>query len=253
MSTFDQLNLRPQEKRILVVVGFLIFVVLNWMFVKPLFGQLGAAQEELAKARKTQERYQAEIAKTPTYKAAEESLKTRGSEILNEPLQLQKIIEQYIVSSGLEVSRRTAVAPSSRGLLGKTNQFFEDQGFSIDFNSYSTNLIEFLVGLASGNNMIRVLDMNLKPDGTGTRLLGTIVFVASYQSKAPTRSAAAMAKPSGGAASQPATGGAAPAEKPKAFAAPKTKTIDAPPPVTTRPTNSPATKPLTNAPKAMKK
>ena len=49
-NPLDQLNLRPQERRILVVVLFLVFVVLNVMFVRPLFGQFGEMQLELAKA-----------------------------------------------------------------------------------------------------------------------------------------------------------------------------------------------------------
>ena len=39
-NPFDQLNLRPQERRVLVIVGLIIFVVLNILFVRPLFGEL---------------------------------------------------------------------------------------------------------------------------------------------------------------------------------------------------------------------
>lgn len=223
MSALDQLNLRPQEKRILVVVGFLIFVVLNWMFVRPLFGQFGAAQNELAKARKTQETYQAEIAKTPTYQAAKQNLSKQGSEVLTEELQLQRLVDQHITAAGIDVSRRQA---GMRAAPGRTNQFFEDQGFTIDFSTYSTNLVEFLVGLASGNNMVRVQEMNLRPDGTGTRLSGSLLFVASYQKKAPPRAAVGRATASGAqSTSAPTTNRPAPApEQPKTVGLSRPKT-----------------------------
>jgi hypothetical protein len=183
MKIFDQLNLRPQERRIIVVVSILIFIVLNWIFVRPLFGQWSAVQEELAKTRRTLERYQAEIAKSPSYQRLEDELKKSGSQVLSEELQLQRIIDQQATASGVAISR---YAPGVRS-TGRTNQFFEDQGLTIDFNTYSTNMVEFLVGLASGNSAIRVQEMNLKPDPSGTRLVGNILFVASYQKKTPTR------------------------------------------------------------------
>jgi hypothetical protein len=238
MSVLDQLNLRPQERRILVVVGFLIFVVLNWMFVRPLFGQWAAGQEELAKTRRTQERYQAEINKAPTYKALEDSLKKAGNEVLTEELQLQRIvIEQYANASGVSYSRSV---PGTRPTSGRTNQFFEDQGLTVDFNTYSTNFVEWLVGLATGNNMIRVQEMNLKPDPSGHRLSGSILFIASYQKKtAPKTSttpsgATTVARAPSAGTNTPSTNKAA-----QPFSAPKT----------TIKTNSAANRPATNTTK----
>ena len=49
-NPFDQLNLRPQERRILVIVGLIIFIVLNVLLVTPLFGQLAAAEGQLDKS-----------------------------------------------------------------------------------------------------------------------------------------------------------------------------------------------------------
>src|SRR5436190_2066563 len=40
-SMFDKLNLRPQERRLVVFVGIVIFVVVNVVFVYPIFGDYG--------------------------------------------------------------------------------------------------------------------------------------------------------------------------------------------------------------------
>lgn len=187
-NVFDQLNLRPQERRVVVIVGVLVFVVLNWMFVRPLFGQLGETQNELAKTRRTQKKYEDEIAKEKSYRALEAKLKTEGSDVLTEELQLSRIVEQHATAAGFVPGRSV---PGVRMSGSRTNQFFEDQGLTIDFNTYSTNIVEFLVGMASGNSMIRVQEMNLKPDPSGTRLSGSLLFIASYQKKAPLRASVA--------------------------------------------------------------
>ena len=246
MSLFDKLNLRPNERRILVVVGFLIFVVLNWTFVRPLFGQWDKAQKDLEAARETQKKYQAEIAKAPSYKAMEEELRNEGNEVLSEQLQLQRIVvEQYAAAAGIIPTIR----PTPLNASSNTNQFFENQVLVVDFTAFSTNFVEWLVGLATGNNMIRVEDMTLKTDAPGQKLSGSIEFVASYKKKAGARGTAAMGAISPSATSANAGGRTPPA----GWAAPSSGSS------TNRPaTNSPAikpstTKPSTNATKPPKK
>jgi len=197
MSPLEQLNLRPQERRVLVVVGFLCFLALNWIFVWPLFGQWGVVRNDLEKTQRTLQRYTDEVAKTATYEALEKKLKSTGSEVLNEELALQRIVDTQARAANVQVSRYT---PGVRSNTGRTNQFFEDQGLSIDFSTGGKELVEFLVGMASGNSMVRVQDMSLRPDPSQTRLVGNILFVASYQkkpAKAVIPSATTTAKPPG--------------------------------------------------------
>lgn len=222
-SVFDKLNLRPQERRVVVIVLVLVFIVLNWIFVFPLFGQLGASENDMIKVQGTLKKYQDEIGKEKGYRALETKLKTEGSDVLTEELQLQRIVEQHATASGVGISR---YAPGVRLAGGRTNQFFEDQGLTIDFNTFSTNLVEFLVSMASGNSMIRVQEMNLKPDPSATRLSGSLLFIASYQRKAPLRPAVAAtgAKPASTPTASAAKPGATP---PKTNAAAKSTT---PPP-----------------------
>jgi hypothetical protein len=145
-------------------------------------------------------------------------LKGEGGDVLTEELQLQRIVDNQARASGVMVSR---YAPGVRAASGRTNQFFEDQGLSIDFTAGGKELVEFLVGLAAGNSMIRVQDVNLRPDGTGTRLAGNIQFIASYQRKAPIKAVSTVSgAPIKPAATVPPKTNAA-ASKPKTNAPPK--------------------------------
>src|SRR3954471_11963357 len=131
-NPFDQLNLRPPERRILVIVGLIIVVVLNILFVRPVFGELGIAENTLEKSRRTLAKYEAEIKKAPNLEQIENRLKQEGMSVLSEELQLQRIVNDQAIAAQVQVSRST---PSTRPLTGRTNQFFEDQSLSIDFTS----------------------------------------------------------------------------------------------------------------------
>src|SRR5205085_7317759 len=160
-NPFDQLNLRPQERRVIVIVGLITFVVLNFLLVTPLFGQLGTAENQLEKSRRTLAKYEAEIAKAPQLERIEQRLKKEeGAEVLTEELQLQRIIDKQAQAANVQVSRYN---PVMRTQIGRTNQFFEDQGLTIDFTTGGKELVEFLIGMASGNSMVHVQDMTLRP------------------------------------------------------------------------------------------
>ena len=211
-NPFDQLNLRPQERRILVVVGLIIFIVLNFLLVTPLFGQLAAAEGQLEKSKRTLAKYENEIGQSSTLQRTEERLRKEGGDVLSQELQLQRIVNDQAIAANVQVSRYN---PVMRTQIGRTNQFFEDQGLTIDFTTGGKELVEFLVGLASGNSMVHVQDMTLRPVAGGTRLGGNILFVASYQKKNPT-----PAPPQSGSQPKPTTKTNAPATT--AAPAPKT-------------------------------
>ena len=227
-NPFDQMNLRPQERRILVVVGLIIFVVLNFLLVTPLFGQLGQSEFALDKSKRTLAKYEAEIAKTPNLERIEKRLKEEGGTVLSEELQLQRIVNNQAIAAGVQVSRSD---PVLRPQVGRTNQFFEDQGLRIDFTSGGKELVDFLVGMASANSMVHVHDMTLRPVAGGTRLGGNVVFVASYQKK----NAPATGAVGSGAAPRPATKttnvvAGPPKTNPPAPKTNASKTITTPPP-----------------------
>ena len=92
-SIFDKLNLRPQERRLVVIVGMVIFVLLNMWFVWPYFDDWGTTKGEIERNRTTLQRYNTEIANKTKYEGRLRELETTGSEMLGNELELQRIVE----------------------------------------------------------------------------------------------------------------------------------------------------------------
>ncbi|HYE32317.1 MAG TPA: hypothetical protein VEH27_12870 [Methylomirabilota bacterium] len=219
-SIFDKLNLRPQERRIVVGVGVLVFVIINIMFVWPQFSQWGEVQNQMGRSQSTFDRYQKELANKPTYEKRLRSLEQEGSQVLTEELQLDRIIASQAASAGLILNQSQRVP---RGIGANANQFFEEQAQNITYSGGPASLVNFLVKLASDNSMMRVRELRVQPDPSQTRFSGTMTIVASFQRKAP-------ATPAPRALPAPAKAAAAPSGKsatntsPAPGAAPKRQT-----------------------------
>ena len=191
-SFFDRLNLRPQERRLVVIVGLLVFVLLNMWFVWPYFGEWGALSSRMQRSRETLKKYQTEIARRADYEKKRVELESTGSQLLANELELQRTVQSTAASTGLQI---TSTDPRQRMFGTRTNQFFQEQNLSIQFTSGGKELVDFLVGIAAGDAMIRVREMSVKPDPSQTRLMGNIVFVGNYQSKPATNAPAPSANP----------------------------------------------------------
>lgn len=176
---FEKLNLRPNEQRLVVVVALVVFIVLNVWFVWPRFGDWGRIAGEMEATRKRMETFQKEIARLPEYQAREAALRSGGSEIMSEELALQQVVQNNARTSGIVVTRYDPRARAGGG----TNQFFQEQTLAIDFNSGGEELVKFLVSIAAENSMIRVRELNVRPDPSQTRLTGSSVLVANFQKK----------------------------------------------------------------------
>jgi type II secretory pathway component PulM len=187
-SFFDKLNLRPHERRLVIISGMVVFLLLNWWFVWPYFGDWGKVQADLFKNRNTLARYQTEIGRRGQYERRVRELETTGSEMLTNENQFQSVITMQAAASGVGIPSITPI----RGAVTstRTNQFFQEGAFSVQFSSDGTNIVEFLVAMAAQNAMIRVRDMSVRPDQNQTRLAGNIIFVGNYQ-RAPTNAPAA--------------------------------------------------------------
>jgi Tfp pilus assembly protein PilO len=193
-SLFDRLNLRPQERRLVVIVGLIVFVLLNMWFVWPYFGEWGLLAAKMQKSRDTLAKYQAEIARRPEYEKRRADLESIGSQMLADDLELQRIVTTHAATAGVQITRTD---PRARVSGTRTNQFFQEQTLSIDFSTGGKELVDFLVGIASGNSMIRIRQMNVKPDPSQTRLTGNIIFIGNYQGRPASTNA-----PAGGPASR---------------------------------------------------
>jgi hypothetical protein len=192
---FDKLNLRPGERRLLVIVGIALFVVLNWLFIRPRFGSVGRLQGELATARTTRERYQAQIAKTKDYEKRIRELELQGQTVPSADMgiEFQKTVQRQAAASSLAI-----LTTDARGAdrSGSAAEFFDEQVLRVTANGNDKALVDFLYKIGTGDSLIRVRELSLNPDPSGMKLNSVITLVASYQR---------ADKPGGKAAPKPVT------------------------------------------------
>ena len=200
-SYLDRLNLRPFEKRLVVGVGAVLFVVFNAWFVFPHFSDLAQAQERKADALKKLARWQVEVDQIPKYKAAINSL-AEGLEVPPEDQvnQFSRAIQAQQAQSGVNVT-------STSRTTTRTNEFFLELAQTIGVQSGEPQLVDFLFSLGAGNSLIRVRGLTLHPDPPRQALVANVTLVASYQKNPPKNPAvaapAAAARPAAAAAKRP--------------------------------------------------
>ena len=188
-SYLDRLNLRPFEKRLVVGVGAVLFLVLNAWFVVPHFSDLSQARDRRLEALKKLERWQLEMDQKSKYEAGINRFRQEGLEVPPEDQQNQfaRAIQDQQARSGVGIQQFGRVST-------QTNQFFLELTQPISVQSGEAQLVDFLYNLGSGNSLIRVRDLTLRPDAPRQQLAGTVKLVASYQ-KNPPKKAAPAASP----------------------------------------------------------
>src|ERR1051325_10346747 len=107
----------------MVIVGIVIFVVLNFVFVFPNFGAYAKAKADTKKAEMTFRRFKTETSQKPTYERSLRELQSQGIVVGEEDqaLQLQREIDTQANLSGVTVLQ---YSPAPRSFGGRTNSFF---------------------------------------------------------------------------------------------------------------------------------
>lgn len=182
MSTLDKMNLRPSEKRLVVVIGLVLFVVLNIWFVVPFFSEMSKTRERKEKAERTLLAFNEQIAQMGRYEAQVKAMASQGLDVAPEEqsVQFMRVIQNQQALSGVNITG------SSRATT-RTNQFFIDQSQQVSVQAGEKQLVDFLYNLGAGNSLVRVRELSLGPDATRQNLLANIQLVASYQKKTTQR------------------------------------------------------------------
>ena len=197
-SYLDRLNLRPFEKRLVVGVGAVLFVVFNAWFVFPHFSDLAQAQNRKAEALKKLlglfvvddahaealkklQRWQVEVDKLPTYRTAIAKQIGESAEVPPEDQQNQfaRAIQAQQAQSGVNVTS------TSRTTTGTNEEFFIRLTQTIGVQSGEPQLVDFLYNLGAGSSLIRVRGLSLRPDPPRQQLVANVTLVASYQKSPP--------------------------------------------------------------------
>ena len=208
-SSFDRLNLRPFERRLVVGVGTVVFIVLNMLFVWPHFSARGKALENLDAARALLAKFEKEVGEAP-----ESQRKVRALESEAEPVPPEDQGLQFLRTIQTQAAQSGATLTGTSRETIRTNQFFIERSQTITVVATEQQLVDFLFNIGAAGSMVRARDLSLRPDAPRQRLGGSVKLVASYQKKAPAKPAPA-ATVSSKPATKPAEKAATkPAEKP---------------------------------------
>ena len=204
-SYFSKLN--SGERRFLVVVALVVFLVINIFWVWPHFSDWGVIRGRLDTATTTLATFNATFEKTNAWGKEVEILQRGGGNVLAEDqaVAFLRTIQNEAGKSGVQVN-------SYGRLITRTNQFFIEQIQTITVTAGEKPLVDFLFSLGSGDSLVRVRDLSLRPDPPRQQLLANVTLIGSYQKNVrvvpaakPLPAAAALPKP----ASAPAAPAAA--------------------------------------------
>jgi hypothetical protein len=240
---FSRLN--PAERRFVVGVALVLFVVFNFVFVKPHFSDWGATHDRLNSALITLENRNTVIQQADRLKPELARLEGEGAVVPQEDqaTEFLRTIQSQAQQSGVIFMGNT------RSTTRTNDPFFIEQVQTINVQSTEKQLVDFLYNLGAGNSLIRVRSLSVRPDQSRQQLTASITLVASYQ-KNP-KVAASTTPP----AAAPAKA-AAPAPAPTPVALPRPgqqtqpgQTKPAGPPIAPPPGNPAAPKPGLPVPK----
>jgi hypothetical protein len=196
----DRLNLRPAERRLLLLVLTAVFVALNFWFVWPHFKDWSRLQRETGQAHLKLAQYQAEVERIPAYEARVRQLEGAGAMVIPEE-QVNRLISAIQTHASQSRVNYTRIDPRTtrRTPTAATNQFFQEHNVYISFqNTGDKELLEFLLALSTSDLMVRVRDLDVKPDPSAaySKLSGTMELVASYRKNpTPARATSTAKKP----------------------------------------------------------
>jgi len=184
-SIFDKLNLRPQERRLVVGVGIVLFAVINFWFVIPHFGDLGRTQQQKRDAEQKLKKFKDELGRKSFYEKELKRLESAGQYLPSEEQALELVREVYQQAQQANVNIMRSSSSSGAISTQRTNSFFEEQAVVISVNTGEKELVDFLWGLGKGQSLTRVSSMTLRRDPSQTKLAGDLTLVKSFQKKPP--------------------------------------------------------------------
>ena len=196
-------NLRSFERRLVIGVGVLLFIVANLVWVRPRFADWAKTKDRLETARYKLEKWEKEISGADKIKQSIAQLEREGGGV-----------QQEDQANNFSRALQAQAAQSSVNIIGtskqqwRTNEFFVELIQTISVQSREEQLVDFLYNLSLGDSMIRVRDLPLRPDAAHQQLSGNIKFVASYQKaqkKRETKPAAGTAQTAPKTETKPAT------------------------------------------------
>jgi Tfp pilus assembly protein PilO len=176
---FDQL--RPGERRLVIGVGVVLILVVNYVYVWPHFSDWGRLTDRLDSARTRLTLYQTAVKQKPDLEKSVKHYQTEGQfvALADQAVNFMRSIQQQASASGF------GIQDYSPSIMRTNDAFFVEQQQTIRFTATEEQIVDFLYKLGSGPSMVRVRDLELQPDSPHQRLNANIKLIANYQ-KNPT-------------------------------------------------------------------
>ena len=175
-------RLSPLERRFVVGVFVVLFLVINVLFIWPRFDDWDKALQRLGRFQRTLATYKAEIKQMPEYERKVKLLEGASAPVPPEDqgIEFVRNINNQAAQSGFSV----VFGRMTEG----TNSIFLEKTQPITLVAEESQLVDFLYNLGAGNSLIRARGLRLGPDAPRQKLSASITLVASYQKKMAARS-----------------------------------------------------------------
>lgn len=181
---FDKLGLQPAERRLLVGVGVVLFLVFNIYFIWPHFNEWGQLKGDIATLQMTRTAYEQERDNLPGYQEKEAELRGRSPAVPASGIGSQLVKE--VQNQAKRLGKQFAYIKQIDGAQNERSQFFEEKIVNVRFTSWTdTNVLQLLISLGEGSSVIRIRDLSIKPDPSRLKLTGNATMIASYQKEDP--------------------------------------------------------------------
>ena len=177
---FDSLNLSAGERRLIMGMAVVVFVVLNIWFVWPHRGRYKELQQEIVTEKARLHDYQMAQARLPHLKQDLEDLETQGAVVLSsdQGLHFLRSIQSLVNLTGMRINRWEQI----KNNRGGNNEFFVEKTLPLSYAATDDeNLLKFLTALGEDASLIRVYDLTIKPELNRQALNGRVTLIGSYQ------------------------------------------------------------------------
>lgn len=220
-------RLSSAERWLIIFVIIAVFAVVNFWFIFPHADDWKKLGKRMAAAQATLQTFNEAIDQNGVVRAQIAKMEGENAAV---PAEDQAINFLTAIQNQAVSSRVSIIANNS--LPQRTNQFFLERIQSLTTTSGEDQLVDFLYNLGAGNSQIRVRALSIRPDQPARQSLSaTITLLASFQKKAPAKSATP-------APTKPATAPAAPKDNSAKVVTNKPAATPVPKPGLSAPTNS---------------
>ena len=173
-------RLNPMERRFVVGVAVLFFIVINLVWVWPHFSDWGKTRTRMDKAHEQLVQFEGGTNQIPALQKEIEKYQKQGELVppQDQAVRFVRLIQNQAAQSGVIIVNMGSQRE------GGTNAFFVEQNETVTLQSGEKQLVDFLYNLGAGNSLIRVKVLSVQPDPSHQQLATRATLVASYQRKA---------------------------------------------------------------------